>query len=132
MFKRITFAFLLAPLVVTVGVVLTTRPPSGSFAEGAQELLVTAAVWYYVAGLFTVFLAVPLFLLLRRLNAVRWWASAGAGLLIGAIGALASNGQTTLFYAKLVVLGGLAGLVFWFVAKGDLQSTNSRVSGDAA
>src|SRR5262249_8553951 len=97
--------------------------------EGALEVLVTGAVWYYFAALFTVVFALPLFLLMKRMNAVRWWVSVGAGLLIGAIGAFTSNGQTNFFYAKVVMLGGLAGFAFWFVERSEMETERGRSSG---
>lgn len=71
---------------------------------------------YSGAATFTAIFALPLFLLLRRLNLVRSWTAGIAGIAIGGMaGALLGNMTTPLEVLWLSVLGGIAGLVFWRV-----------------
>jgi hypothetical protein len=130
MVTRTAIGFLVAPLVVPIGMLLTSGLQSESVSELALEALVSIAVWYGYSLLFTFVIALPLYLLLNRLDFVHWWVSASAGLLVGGIGAASLNGQTTWFYARLVVLGGVSGLVFWLIAKYEAQK--SQGTRDAA
>jgi len=116
MFRRPAFGFLTAPLVVSIGMLLTTRRESDSLPDMLLEIAVFGFVWYIYPLIFAIVFGVPLYLLLNRLNLIHWSLSVAGGLLIGAIGAMSINGQDPSFIARLVALGGLAGLVFWFLA----------------
>ena len=115
MFSRVALGFLIAPLVVPIGMLLTTQRESHAFGDLLLEGIVFAAVWYFYPLLFALVFALPLYLLLQRSGRISWWAALGAGLLIGAIGAMSNKGQSVAFSAKLVLFGGIAGLVFWMV-----------------
>ena len=77
-------AFLIAPLVVAVGVpVLSLRVSSAAPSALPLTILVT-----YVYGLFfTVVLALPLFLALKRFGWVNVFSAILSGLVVGAVGA---------------------------------------------
>ena len=113
MFSRTTAGFLIAPLVIAIGMLLTSELE----LDSPSYIVFALVVWYIYPLFFALIFALPLYLLLNRFNLVRWWVSVGAGLLIAGIGAMSINGQTEFFYTKLVVLGGVAGLAFWFIAK---------------
>jgi hypothetical protein len=130
MVTRTAIGFLVAPLVVPIGMLLTSELQSESPSELALEALVFVVVWYGYSLLFTLVIALPLYLLANRFGFVNWWASVGAGLLVGGIGAASLNGQTQSFYATLVVLGGVSGLVFWLITK--YQAQKSQETRDAA
>jgi hypothetical protein len=117
MLQRPARGFLIAPVVVPIGMLLTSRRESDSFPDMLLEVAVFSLVWYIYPLIVTLVLGVPLYLLFNRLGIVHWTLSIGGGLLIGGIGAMSINGQDPSFTAKLVVLGGLAGLVFWFLAE---------------
>jgi hypothetical protein len=101
---------------------LTTQRESHAFGDLLVEILVFGAVWYIYPLLFTLVLALPLYLLLQRFSFVHWWVALAVGLLIGGIGAMSNNGQSANFSVRLVVLGGIAGLVFWAVVVGIRRS----------
>jgi hypothetical protein len=113
MFWRATAALLVAPIVVSLGMVLTFRPSSGSLEDQAAEVFFVAFAYYLYPLFFALVFALPLYLLLNRFGLVNWWASLAAGLLIGGIGAASHFDQGLWLSVRLVVLGGIAGLVFW-------------------
>ena len=117
---RIFVAFLVAPLVIAISwptyAFLSSKLSSGPLSERLLEFLVFVVMVYSGATTFTVILALPLFLLLRRLDLVRSWTTALAGVAIGGMaGAFLGNMTTPLGVLALSVLGGVAGLVFWHV-----------------
>ena len=123
---RTAIGFLVAPTVVPIGLLLTERLHSEPIAYRFGEVVFGFLIWYIYPLLFTVIFAVPLYLLLSRFNLVRWWTSFGAGLLIGVIGATSVNGQTQGFHTRLTLLSGIAGLIFFFIAKYEPRAANSR------
>jgi uncharacterized membrane protein YagU involved in acid resistance len=117
MLSRTVIGFLVAPAVVPLGLLLTEWLHSEPITYSFGEVVFGFLIWYIYPLFFTLVFAVPLYLLLSRFNLVRWWTSLGAGLLIGAIGAMSINGQTQGFYTRLALLSGIAGLIFFFIAK---------------
>ena len=113
MFWRVAVGILVAPLTVSVGMVLTTIPYSQSLEDELFQFLGIAVIWYLGPLLFTIVFALPSYLLLNYFGWVRWWVSLAAGLLIGGIAAATDLEQGLWYAARLVVFGGLAGLVFW-------------------
>lgn len=89
------------------------------------EVAVGFLIWSFYPLFFAVVFALPLFLGLNRYGLVRWWAAVVAGVLIGVVGALSINGQPQLFYGKLVMLSGIAGLVFWVVVNSKPRAEDS-------
>ncbi|SRR5258706_9623200 len=113
MFWRAAAAFLVSPIVVSLGMVLTTRPGSSSLEDQVFEVLFVAFAFYLYPLFFALIFALPLYLLLNRFGLVNWWVSLGAGLLIGGIGAASQFDQGLWLSSRLVLFGGIAGLVFW-------------------
>ena len=113
MFWRVTTAFLVSPMIVSIGMVLTANLNSESLENQAFEILLYAVVYYVYPLCFALIFALPLYLLLNRFNLVHWWVSLSAGLLIGGVGAASLPEQGPWLSIWLVVLGGIAGLVFW-------------------
>ncbi len=115
MFWRATTAFLVSPMIVSIGMVLIAILIPESLEIQGFELLLLALAFYVYPLCFALFFALPLYLLLNRFNLVHWWVSLSAGLLIGGVGAasLGDTGQGPWFSIWLVILGGIAGLVFW-------------------
>jgi hypothetical protein len=76
----------------------------------------TFVVSYFFTAAATLILGAPAFLLLNRLNLVRWWSAAGFGALAGVAMLLTTTSslQVELVPAiGLATLGAMAGLVFW-------------------
>ena len=113
MFWRVAAAFLVSPIVVSLGMALTTRPGSSSLEDQAFEVLLVAFAFYLYPLFFALIFALPLYLLLNRFGLVNWWVSLGAGLLIGGIGAASQFDQGLWLSSRLVLFGGIAGLIFW-------------------
>ena len=120
-------AFLVAPLVVAVGVPVLSLVVS-SAAPSALPL--TILVTYIYGLFFTVVLALPLFLVLKRFRWVNVFSAIFGGLVVGAVGAtLVFNGNHSL--QRLIALGEVstlsacAGFVFWLIARKDLQPNKS-------
>lgn len=70
----------------------------------------------------TIFIAVPLFFLFRKLGLFRWWQICLGGGVVGLLSAMiiqvADSGSSWIWYqfaALTVPLGTLSGLVFWWV-----------------
>ena len=124
--SRTTLAFLIAPLVVPIGLMPSQGLDHMPFRDQLAEVAVGFIFWYFYPLLFAVIFALPLFLLLKRYDLVRWWSALIAGIAIGAIGAWSINGQPQLFYVKLVFLGGISGLVFWFIVSQRTRSEESN------
>jgi len=110
---RVAAALLVSPVVVSLGMVLTTIPSSGSLEDQAFEVLFAALVFYVYPLFFALILALSLYLLLNHFGFVNWWVSLCAGLLIGVAGAATQFNQGLWFTGRLVLLGGIAGLIFW-------------------
>ncbi len=73
---------------------------------------------YLFAAMFTFFIAVPLFFLLRRLNLICWWSSVAAGLIVGGIAAAtlrSPNPLTVDDFVRMVPAGGISAFVFWLI-----------------
>lgn len=108
---RTFVAFLAAPLVVALGWAMSVLLYES--VDDPFELVVITAIVYIAAVWITVLLALPLFLLLRRFDLVRAWTLGVAGLAIGGIGATIYSDFVGGAWG--IVLGGLAGLVFWSI-----------------
>lgn len=110
--------FAIAPIVPALMVSLGTPvTPEG------PDLLTTIGLFpigYLFSAAVTGLLGVPLFLLARRLNLVRWWSAVMAGSAIGIAGSIAFqwpnigeiNSSANVIYA---LTGALAAFVFWVI-----------------
>lgn len=113
--SRTVLGFLIAPLVIPIGLLPTEGLEHLPLQDQVLEVAAGFLIWYMYPLFFATIFALPLFLLLKRYGLVRWWVALIAGVLIGAIGAYSINGQPQLFYGKLVFLSGVSGLLFWFI-----------------
>ena len=90
-------------------------------------VLVGIVIGYFWALIFTVLLAVPLFLLARRMKIVRWWSALIAGFVVGAgaISLLFPNVPSWEVAGHYGLVGAVSALVFWAiyatVAKADME-----------
>ena len=123
--SRTVLAFLIAPLAIPIGLLPTNGLEHMPLQDQVLEVALGFLVWYFYPLFFAAMFALPLFLLLKRFDLVRWWVALFAGLLIGTIGALSINGQPQLFYGKLVFLSGISGLLFWFIISSNPRPENS-------
>ena len=117
---RVFAAFFSAPLVIAIGWTvigyLSYGPISRPLSEHLLEMLVFAIMVYTGAATFTAIIALPLYLLFRRLDLVRDWTAGIVGIVTGGTaGVLLGNVASPPGVLGLSVLGGLAGLVFWRV-----------------
>jgi hypothetical protein len=120
MTKRDVTAFVLAPLVTALIVIIVTPIERGTFSEQLFSTLATMFAWYFGAVTLTAVLAVPAFIILRRMNMVRWWSALAMGLVIGFIATLIVGTPTAHILqgpAPLSIVGGASGLIFWFIWK---------------
>lgn len=116
---RALLAFLLAP-PTTALLYCVVNLASGGFSGGIGEFLITGVVAYFFALSGVIILALPTFLLLKRINMVRWWSAAGAGAFLGVLyTALIGPGSfsSPLLRGRLplALMGAISGLIFWLV-----------------
>jgi hypothetical protein len=116
MYWRVATAFLAAPVVVSLGMVLTNWPRYES-PESEVRLVLSFVYVYYVYSLaMTLIFALPLYLLLNHFGLINRWVCLGAGLLIGCSGAVVLLDRAGLWtFGSAVIVSGLAGLLFWRV-----------------
>ena len=122
MTKRTIIGFLAAAALPAV--VLTLLTPIGDAPINTDPLSVIgllpiAYLWALSAA---VFFGVPMFLLVRRLNMVRWWSAVGSGALVGAVVAVVigiPNTVQTKDFLLMIPLGAAAALVFWAIWQSD-------------
>jgi len=98
---------------------------SPGLGGGPEADLVTLAgltVLFYVFSItFTLLFGVPIFLVLRRFNLVRWWSCAVAGVVIGALVAemilpdAAGADDRIRFLSLCAAVGALSGFAFWAI-----------------
>jgi hypothetical protein len=126
---RTAVAFLVAPLTVAIGGPLLAQI-SSQHKDSLLILLVEIAATYIYGLLFALVFALPLFVLLRRFGWANAYTAAGAGLMAGLLGGvIVFNGNVSpervVSLAELSVLGALAGVVFWLIARVDMRSKPS-------
>ena len=80
----LAIGFLLAPLVPAIG--LAAQSPGLGVKPGdIASLLPVAALLYVPAAVFTGLFGIPAFILLWRLNLIRWWSALVCGFASGAL-----------------------------------------------
>jgi hypothetical protein len=126
---RTVVAFFVAPLTVAVGGPLVAQA-SSRHTDPVGILLLEMGGTYVYGLLFTLVLAVPLFMLLRRFGRINAYTATGAGLLIGFLGGvIIFNGnvgpERLIRLAEIALLGALAGVVFWLISRRDMRSNPS-------
>jgi hypothetical protein len=118
MTKRAKMGFLVAPLVAAILLgcwdVFDGRAP----ADDLVGFVVFGLIAYVYCGMFTLVLAVPGFLLLRRFDLIRWWSTCLTGAAIGLAAASVlgipstSQSHNATF---LSLIGTAAAVVFWLI-----------------
>jgi hypothetical protein len=123
--RRAKIAFLSAPLsAALIALSLKAFFDRGAFADAA-EFAVSIVVWWIYAGILAALIALPVFLILKRLRLVRWWTALVTGSLVGGVGSFVVNARTTAEILQVVIAGTVGGLVFWFVASENLRPNKS-------
>ena len=123
--SRTVTAFLSAPLAAALFVLLSKLLAKSDAFVDVAEFAVSIAVWWIYAAILAMLIALPSFLLLRRLGLVRWWTALAIGCVVGVVGSFVVNAQTAIEISEVVVAGGIGGLVFWLIARSDLRPNNS-------
>jgi len=115
-------AFLLAPLVASVGVSLV-----GSLAAGVPQFTVVdivgwALILYVYAACAAMVLGLPSYFVLLKLGAIRWWSTALVGCLVGLVvfvvvnaNGLAGLATQTRLASSWGIIGALAAITFWVI-----------------
>jgi hypothetical protein len=110
-----TLAFLIAPLPPTV----TTAVANLTADHNVSGLLWILTEFYLRALLFELMFGLPLFLVARRFNLVRWWTALSCGVVLGVLALYFFSGSGSVRAAPALMLwaasGGAAGLAFWTV-----------------
>jgi hypothetical protein len=107
-------AFIVASLVPAVVFALVNPlTDKGS----VKSLLGWVLVFYLYSLLATVFLGLPVFLVLRRLGLIRWWSALASGAAIGALVTVLVNPAAAVSRDVFLAIGAgaLAALGFWAV-----------------
>lgn len=110
--------FAVAALPIAVVGALTSPGLGGGLEADIESLLFVTMFFYVYSVFFTLLLALPLFLLLRRYGLVRWYTSAGAGFSIGIAVAALYFGRFTdasLQWTMFSITGAVSGLLFWAI-----------------
>jgi hypothetical protein len=123
MAKRTTIGFLAAPFAAALAVVLTSAFTDS--VSGVEEFAVSLLVWWLSAAVFMVVIALPIFLVLKRLRLLRWWSALSTGLIVGGFGALTIDGEQVFDVVAITVGGGVGALVFWSIASSALGPNKS-------
>jgi len=122
---RTIAAFLSAPLAAALFVLLSKLLATHNAHIDVADFAFSIVVWWVYTAILTVLIALPTFLVLRRFNLVRWWTAIAAGSVVGVAGSFVVNAQTPTEVSQVVIAGAAGGLVFWFVASGDLRPNKS-------
>ena len=102
------YSFLIVPAV-----------PAAIFSAsslGSGSLLVSSVIFigaYFIAGVHVLLLGVPIFLLGKRLNAIRWWSCTVAAFLIGGLPMGIWDDWHT--FIPFALFGASGGFGFWLL-----------------
>lgn len=117
-----TIAFLIAPLVATLTLVVFRSSPTGEINTNIATVWRLTADLYFFAVAATLVFALPTFLAFRRFGLIRWWSTALVGFVVGilafvifgvrASSTLASHSTEILVWG---CIGALSALVFWSI-----------------
>ena len=123
--KKTINAFLIVPLVpASIGAIQTVV--AGNWHWDAVFGLVP--IFYWFSLLATIVFGVPIFLVCRRYNIIRWWSSLGAGIVVGVLVSIVLGYPNYVQLEGLIIhslAGGAAGFVFWLILN---FGSNQKVS----
>ena len=107
----------IAPLIASgIGVVLTV-------SKGGVDIfsaLGLGPLFYFFSFLAEIIFGLPVFLLMLRLDLVRWWSVLSVGLFVGGLFAMLlrmPNQVQSNDLMTMVPIGGVSALCFWFIWK---------------
>jgi hypothetical protein len=113
-------AFLIAPIVPSVALALSSPGLGGGLGSDLVTLTVLSALFYFYALVAVGFLGVPAFLLLRRYNLDSFLSTVGASTILTILVAVAlgahPNGAIAQWMATMAVtafVGAATGITFW-------------------
>jgi hypothetical protein len=109
-------AFLMAPTLSALGLALLLGPPQ----EGVLQRLVVFPFFYFFTVIATLLIGLPAYLLLSRLDLVKWWSASASGAFAGFAGVLTmlwlgGAADTPAAFPEIAPVGALGGLAFWMV-----------------
>ena len=125
-------AFLAAPLIAALTLALWGLTSSGSIITDIPSFFGLAVMFYFFAVLATLVLALPAFLVLRRLDLIRWWSTGLVGFVVGVLTfiliqppglALVSQVTGALAWG---CIGFCSAVAFWYIWR---QGARLRLSG---
>jgi hypothetical protein len=105
----------IAATIVPAAYIAVSFPLSAE--RNLQAILLSFIVFYFFTVSAAIILGIPGFLVLKKFKLIRWWSAFAYGALVGAssLAALISNvSANSEAISRNAVLGGIAGLVFWF------------------
>jgi hypothetical protein len=123
--KRTTLAFFAAPLIAALLYAFIVPIWPTSPERRLPNFLGVLVIAFWGAGLLTVIVAMPAFLVLNRLHLVRWWSALGAGALVGLLFTYLFGGRPDPgFQGRLMLIGAASGLSFWVIARSGTPPNN--------
>jgi hypothetical protein len=121
-FQASLLSFLIAPIVPSVALALSSPGLGGGLESDLETLAVLSALFYFYALVSVALLGVPALLLFRRHNLDNLWSAAGASAILTVLVALAlgarPNGAIVQWLATMAVtalVGVATGITFWAV-----------------
>lgn len=75
-------------------------------------------IFYSFSFMAMILFGLPIFLLFRRYNVVKWWSTLGAGIIVGALAAVIFMLPNAVQIGGLItmsVMGGASSFVFWLI-----------------
>lgn len=119
-------ACLAAPLPI-IGVVVAESILYTTY--NAPTILVLSFIAYMCALGFTIVFGYPLYRLLSRLNALRWWTSILSGFAIGVLVTILTSHPASLISTGVLInllATATSGLLFWVIQQGKWGQKNSH------
>jgi hypothetical protein len=121
-FVHTAIAFLIAPLVATLTLVVFRSSRTGEINTNIASVWRLTADLYFFAAAATFVLGLPTFLALRRFGLIRWWSTALVGFFVGILAFVifGVQGSSTLASHSTEILvwgciGAFSALVFWSI-----------------
>jgi hypothetical protein len=106
-----SLGFLVTPLVPASAVAIADDMGRGTLGT----IAVLTAIYYPITIVFSFWLAIPAYLLLKKFSLVRWWSATSIGMLAGAVFALTFYSSRLWTLPLFGGVGALSGLTFWVI-----------------